>query len=422
MRTRSDLSNWLIHFIHRRNPENDPLVWDEDPEVYPVIYNKYGEGMHNHWFEMDERSHLEPDAYAFSILLKILDDGHIRAGWSFRNFKKTIYGHRAAVCFTEMPLYAFLGYVLSRRDESSVDNYAIALLKDEIFQYGGRPVIYGLSSTHIEAEEGDPNHIPNCRTLAESCGISLNEQYRYVSMNIGGSRLIDWSHEREWRWTKDFGPEFDIPGIPLWLDEADFRFSKILVLLSTIDEEERFLKRMKEYYDAGYNDIDTHYSKDSFLNTRVLSIESLRRTVPDLSRIRLEEIPFRSLKKIEPIKVSREVKRRVERAMIAAQKAAENAAMENIEKLPRDSNGVPLPYYFGFANVVTYESNTEVTQALIDLKYAEPIGGVGYWLFEATERAETRSSLDAEEAAAQAAADVLEEILGQPFYVTSRPD
>lgn len=31
--SRIDLSKWIIHFIHRRNPDNDPMEFAYDPET-----------------------------------------------------------------------------------------------------------------------------------------------------------------------------------------------------------------------------------------------------------------------------------------------------------------------------------------------------------------------------------------------------
>lgn len=82
---------------------------------------------------------------SFGVLKRIISDGYIRSGWSFRGGKLTIYGKHSAVCFTEMPLYALINYGKTREDSNLVSSYGIALPKRELFALGGRQVIYGLS-------------------------------------------------------------------------------------------------------------------------------------------------------------------------------------------------------------------------------------------------------------------------------------
>ncbi len=112
-KSRIDLSTWVMHFVHRRKPENDPTYNVNEGESSPLF--PFHEDRDKHarfelWDMVDEHSTLAPDDYPFCVLDKIIEDGHIRAGWSFRDSKPTIYGPRAAVCFTEMPLYGLIGY------------------------------------------------------------------------------------------------------------------------------------------------------------------------------------------------------------------------------------------------------------------------------------------------------------------------
>src|SRR5260370_41525724 len=115
-----------------------------------------------------------------------------------------------------MPVYAFLDYAKTRADKLNVQTYGIALLNEELFRAGARPVIYGLSRPHAELPSAASNRWAGPRLLDPSCGIARHEQYRYVAMNLGRDRLIDWSHEREWRWTNDFAKDRDPPGLAIW--------------------------------------------------------------------------------------------------------------------------------------------------------------------------------------------------------------
>jgi hypothetical protein len=164
------------------------------------------------WETIDESHALALDEYPIAGLLKIVQDGHIRAGWSFRKDRPTIYGPRAACCFTEMPLYGFLEYAASRNEES-VDRYAIGLLKSEFFAAGGRPVIYGLSGPHRELPSTpltDPPHYRWPRKLHPDCGIADAEQYRYVAMSLGPTRAYP-PRSLYWRSPESWPDQYCIP-------------------------------------------------------------------------------------------------------------------------------------------------------------------------------------------------------------------
>ena len=150
--SRQDLSEWALHFIHDRNIDNEPddqMIDFSFYDGYPYHENRDVNSRFDFWNVVDEESNLAVDGSAFAVLLKIIRDGHIRASWAFRNRRPTVYGPRAAVCFTEMPLYALVDYSRNR-GPMNVGNYAVGVLRHELFASGGRPVIYGLSGKHIE--------------------------------------------------------------------------------------------------------------------------------------------------------------------------------------------------------------------------------------------------------------------------------
>jgi len=100
-----------------------------------------------------------------------------------------------AVCFTEMPLAAFLESSEARASRGEkMSPYAVLLRKSEAFTAGARPVIYGLSqiATADITEDGT-------RQFAATV-LPAVEQYRYVAFNPAAGGALDWSHEREWRW------------------------------------------------------------------------------------------------------------------------------------------------------------------------------------------------------------------------------
>ncbi|MBT1688642.1 hypothetical protein [Dawidia soli] len=74
---------------------------------------------------------------SFSTLKSIVTSGQINCGWSIRgnNNKRTIFGHKPAICFTDMPLFSFYDYVVKRKDHSKVDFYGVALRKKTMFKW-----------------------------------------------------------------------------------------------------------------------------------------------------------------------------------------------------------------------------------------------------------------------------------------------
>lgn len=413
---RHDLTNWIIHFVHRRNPENDPLEfsYDLDFEYVPhpdgftydgepiVLTNKYAE---------DEYG-LAPDDYAICVLKKILHDGYIRAGWSYRNGKPTIYGPKAAVCFTEMPLYGLIEYARIRADEKYAEQYGIAFLKNELFLAGGRPVIYGLSGEHKEAKVNDPFYGIGFRTLASECGIGLREQFRYVYTKLSSFKKIDWTHEREWRWA-DLDEYFDIPGIPLFAKNAKINFSKIIVIVKTTEEVQRVIEQLKNLHHSKGTDFGREYNLKIIENSYVLSLDELAKISKDPNLVKLDDLPLCSIPKIHKIIVSEET---IKKVKIAIQQASEIFYKES--ERYHNEHGERLPC--GWSHVVTWDSNAEITQALVDLGFAHTYAD-GYYYVDGL-RGYPSQSIDVDEAGAKAAAEFLSIELGQSFSYRSKLD
>jgi len=96
--------------------------------------------------------------------------------------ENTIRGPHPAVCFSEQPLHSFIQscHVLPSRYQP----YAVAVRKDRLFVYGGRPVVYG-----------DENLLAG---LQDDCKY-LWVRYNPIPNAQLGDYPIDWTHEREWR-------------------------------------------------------------------------------------------------------------------------------------------------------------------------------------------------------------------------------
>lgn len=426
---RIDLSEWVIHFVHDRDlnhyPKNVnlPLPFCFDTLGKPLIHVldeiAYDDQL-AYENSLDHPYGLDSDANAYSVLKRILFDGYIKSGWSFRGGRPTIYGSKSAVCFTEMPLYALLAYASKRNNSSSVEAYGIALRKQELFKAGGRPVIYGLSGNHKEASRDDSYFGKGFRCLASSCGIALNEQYRYVAMNLDKNKWIDWTHEREWRWA-DTRENHEVPGFPVWVESQNPKLSQILVIVKEAWEAEDFINSVKTHYDGRGNIYDSTYDRDNLKNTVVVSLEEIEQQLSSSSVIRLEDLPLKSFSYIAPKTPSIEVLEKVKQALKEAQEEAERAAQKDREIAPRNKDGY-ITDVCGFATVVTSEANTEITDALISLDYASPCDGECYFIYEVTSGIDTEQALRVAQAAAQAAAKKLSELLGQGFSVRSRWD
>ena len=176
---RFDLSDYLIHFFRDVDLESDSYI--HFPE-------------HSGFFNICE----DLKCSALFLMRCALRNNKLVASWSYRNGKRSIYGYDPAICFTDMPLAAFLQTSKERKARGEkIGEYALMLPKNDMFVAGARPVIYALdqnndfkylkSSKHDE-KIIDPNVLP------------LLEQYRYVTYDPTRPTPIDWTHEREWRW------------------------------------------------------------------------------------------------------------------------------------------------------------------------------------------------------------------------------
>lgn len=175
---RFDLSDYLIHFFRKI---------DIDGPNSPSVPEHFGFGNIN-----------EDTSWSALFMLRCaIRLNRLWATWSYRNGIRTIYGPSPAVCFTEMPLAAFLeaGSIREARGEA-MSQFALVFPKRGMYVKGANPVIYGLDirSATIPSGKGGGVRIINTDLLPE------REQYRYVTYNPSSTKPIDWTHEREWRW------------------------------------------------------------------------------------------------------------------------------------------------------------------------------------------------------------------------------
>lgn len=439
-RQRLDLTEWVIHFVHDRKPEDnleglyeDYLLFSDDMDEdntssskqclneddfrYPDYYDSEGNG-HNILDEIIENEFpIDEDASAFSVLKKILHDGFIHSSWSIRNGIPSVYGPNSAVCFTEMPLYALVDYARVRGEKSGyVGNYGIAFRRNELYAAGARPVIYGLSGEFKETH--NTNDVYQGRLLDSSCGIGVHEQYRYVSTLLPKKYglTIDWTHEREWRWALP-NDRLNVPGIPFFLskDYADF-FTEVIIIVGTNDEQEEILLHLKNLYDSGCRNTGFDYNKKIISSAKVLSLEAIANEKNiDFHTMKIEDLPMKQLRIMPEFAVSDDLLSKVKQTIAKASEISVSAVKDYLKIHPEfdEQKG-----WYGFANVCTCEVS-EVTQALLQIKAAKAYSDGDYLVSVNQYRT---SNLDLLEVGANAVAEYLSKELGQPFYVNSRPD
>ncbi len=371
---RYDMSEWAIHFVHSRNPEYapNPKLRASFGSRVPFHSDSSRDKSFHDWYERDGQHGLADDASGLDVLSKIIDDGHIRAGWSFRGGVPTIYGPRPACCFTEMPLSSLLVYAKTRAKKESVDTYAICVLKRELFAAGGRPVIYGTATGH---QENGGTKWP--RFLAEECGIGEREQFRYVAFNLSRpKRPIDWTHEREWRWC-DARDTCSTPGLPIWADDPSITFSRIILIVKTRDEAEGTLNQLKQRHDAGTNPFGDPYHVEALRNTSIVAIDEL----PEGKNARIEDVPEQYVP-IQRPSPSPEFIAEVKEALAEARLAGLDAASENTAQFT--NFGYLLANHRGKAFGMVFDPQSELTEALIALNAitVKSWGGYQLKLFE----------------------------------------
>ncbi|HEU5373803.1 MAG TPA: hypothetical protein VFV38_00030 [Ktedonobacteraceae bacterium] len=370
---------------------------------------------------------------AHESLERILYTGKLKPGYSIRKDKTTLYGDQPVICFTEMPLYNFAKYVQSRKDLSGCSPYGICMQKRELYEAGGRPVIYGLSDSQPEYHVLIKDEM-TYRLLPEKV-LPKQEQYRYVAYDPNRSPYsLDWTHEREWRWKADAsdqqqqtwgenGPELALP-----LFRAKNKggyFSSLGIIVWSQREAEDIAQKLLLLQDADHNNVFMPFDAEVIAKTHIIMLEKVVEEVEvkkNRRANRVEEILSCS-STIFPLsrpRPSQAVLQLVKDTVIEAKKAATQAASQKYEAAPKDTHGIVLDVC-GFAYVVTEESHTEITQALVELGLAHAMvkDTIQHYKIRALGELPCTQGLSIEEAAAEAAAAVLTETLHQQFFVYS---
>lgn len=427
-RHRLDLSEWVIHFVHQHTGVEDLNDFAEACALeghptedcrYPDYYDGKGNPQNILDTYTENEIELTEGASGFEVLKKILHDGYIHSGWSYRNDKPTVYGPVSAVCFTEMPLFALVEYAKVRGKISNyVGGYGIAFRRNELFAAGARPVIYGSSGKCIETDV-DANGVHQGRMLDEvKSGIGKYEQYRFVPTYLTKDpheKNIDWMMEREWRWPLPFN-KTGVPGLPFFLSKeyADY-FTEIYIIVSKDEEAAELAEYLTSLYNSGSTNRGLYYNITMISSARIISLESLIK-LDNSSILKLDTVPITQMRIPPHYAIMQKELTSALSILKEAEDVADDAILEYLKHHPEYDDNIG---YWGFANVITYDYS-EFVQALVDSGKAHTYSDGAYYLGQMSSyRSE---NLELLEVGAAAAAKYLTAKLGKGFHVHTRLD
>jgi hypothetical protein len=233
----------------------------------------------------------------FEVLKEIVGCGYLKPSHAPKHrqtvggTENTIKGPHPAVCFTEQPLDAFVKFckVLSSR----YNPYGVALHKWHLFQYGGRPVIYG-----------DENLL---RSLPDDHKY-LWVRYNPVPSTALGGYPVDRTHEREWRARQHAYHYLDLglgptEGVPLLLPPVSYPGCEKLVLslprllvrtTAEADELREWIRNVPPY--NGANDVLKYYFGTILPIVMIIPLEEVEQRLPDDIRYaRLDTLPCKEM-------------------------------------------------------------------------------------------------------------------------------
>ena len=196
-----------------------------------------------------------PDA-----LKHILQDGFLEATYAWYQgsgaSRPTIRGPQPAVCFTDQPVRFFLQSITASKGmlRDRYTEFGVAVMKADLYRYGGRPVIYsseGILGVRLTPDELRRRQL-RLDLLVYKDGLPEAHQYLWAHYDPtrwdsqSGARPVDFTHEREWR----ARPRADINGqiglteradmvVPLLLRAPQSMDPTQLVFVILVDTEDR---------------------------------------------------------------------------------------------------------------------------------------------------------------------------------------
>lgn len=157
------------------------------------------------------------DDAAYKTLVKILNDGFLKASFSEKNGYPTVKGEMPVVCFQDSSFDVMHEIIEGEKWYGLSQIYrefGVQIDKWLLYEHGARPVIYD-----------------NCNDTSQENIFNLIDQrlwWRIVNLELSPMGYVDWTHEHEWR----------IPG--------DVRFSRYPIRI-IVKTEEYKMRLMEEY-------------------------------------------------------------------------------------------------------------------------------------------------------------------------------
>ncbi|ERJ57347.1 hypothetical protein [Sphingobacterium paucimobilis] len=388
---RTDISEYIIHFLRRQDIKDLPFVYELGGQM---------------WFAEDNNT---ASMTEMECLFNIVSEGGLRGSFSFRRGKATIYGFEPAICFTEMPIVNLLEYRNVRRNTYRVSNYGIAIRKNEFFKRGGRPVIYGLSANNNFEFDESSNDNSSFRIIKDSI-LPIKEQYRYVAFQLGEKKEIDWTHEREWRiigqdeiWIND---ELYLDGLHLF-DVDDF--SEVILIVKSKTEALALERHVRTIQEGGYTPFGEFSSKIKFL-VLDLALKEFNggkvKSIEDLSEAAFYTFKYTPLEQ-ERIETLHKV-------LDFCRSEAKRLGEEYLKK-HRDSG------FCGWCNIVSVDTDNPTVRYLFENDMVFVYNGQ-YALKDIFNLAPHAQSLDYKSFLAQKICEILNTQYEDIFYVVSHDD
>lgn len=242
---------------------------------------------------------------SFEILADIIECGYLKPSFSVMTSlyggspKPMVKGSYPAVCFTEQTLDNFM--ISCEALSSRYSPYGIAFYKRALYEYGGRPVIYGeedilgvpLTSAEAGYEE-DKEIYKN--------GLPREYQYlwiRYEPIPNQQGYVVDWTHEREWRCRVRTYHDLKLgntpsEGIPLLLpaiydqERGEHIYYLPKILVRNQDEKETMEQVIKELLSAWLEACQSSYLKNYFKLLPRVNVIALNELQGDTEAIKLD--------------------------------------------------------------------------------------------------------------------------------------
>jgi len=231
------------------------------------------------------------------VLQHILQCGYLKPSFASRSprfggdSRHTIHGSYPAVCFTDQPLSSFIQSCKAL--SSRYQEYALAFEKQNLFSYGGRPVIYG-----------DKNLLARLHDDDKYLWVRY-DPFPTDMLPSSSSYPIDWTHEREWRTRtrkyayREWGltPEEGVPLIlPPVFVEGEWVIPLPIVLVRTSQEATQlseFLAGLQ--YNGANGFIRKLYDCFSEVKITPIDVVSERLKAGDSRWARFETLPWEEI-------------------------------------------------------------------------------------------------------------------------------